>query len=233
MGAAAKAWNETIDRSSVPVLLVKRDQTVSYANRAAHELLDYPHHALGGLSLKWLSPPSCHAELAGIEAIFAGEDVRRVHTAALRSDGTRVEVAMVLEPCLDERGQVAAVSVRIEALPTQSAVGLAPVRSSSAPARLSRPTPAILPPAEHLQPANDQQRESANERLDSALQLLRWLAERLTSPSVEHEDPRERARMLLVLRDASELVSECRRELSSMTASVEIPLAPRLPRFGK
>jgi PAS domain S-box-containing protein len=230
MGAAAKAWNETIDRTDVPVLLVKRDHTVSYANRAAYELLDYPDYSLPGLSLKWLAPPSRHDELRGIDAIFAGEPALRVQSSALRSDGTKVDVAMVLEPCLDERGEVAAVSVRYE-IKAQS--GLRPSLSQPPVApRQTRPTPAILPPADQ-RPANDQTSESTAERLDSALQLLRWLASRMTSPSVENEDPRERARMLLVLRDASELVLECKRELSGQSGAVDIPAAPKLPHFGK
>jgi PAS domain S-box-containing protein len=229
MGAAAKVWNETIDRTPVPVLLVSREQTVSYANRAAYDLLDYPDFSLTGLSLKWLSPPSRHEELRGIEAIFAGEPARRVQSTALRSDGGRVDVVLILEPCLDERGEVAAVSVRFE---LKAAASMRAPQRSSRPPRATRPTPAIVPPAE-TRPENDQMRESAGERLDSALQLLRWLASRLTSPSLENEDPRDRARMLLVLRDASELVGECRRELANHSPTVEIPVAPRLPRFNK
>ena len=61
--------------------------------------------------------------------------------------------------------------------------------------------------------------------LESALQLMRWLAAHITSPR-EHatpdDDARERARMLLVLRDATELVHDCQRDLHSRTPTREL-----------
>jgi PAS domain-containing protein len=223
MGAAVDVWKETIDRSVAPVLIVGRDQTVSYANRAAHEFLDYPAHSLSGLSLKWLSPPSTHDGLARIDAIFAGECACRIEGSALRSDGSLVDVTMIFEPCLDRRGDVGAVSVRFQELHSEVLTTVARFESVVAPAGERAKGVSAL---ELSAPDNDQHSEGVGERLDSALQLLRWLAARITSPrdSAGPDDARERARMLLVLRDATELVHECRRDLQNRTPTRELPV---------
>ena len=219
MGAATSMWKDTIDRAGAPVLLVDRRRTVSYANRAAHEFLDYPEHALTGLSLEWLSPPSLHGELSHIDAVFRGEAVRQVEGTALRADGSCHDVTMIFEPCLDQRGEVAAVSVRYQANsaePPPTVARFERIPLTSGVAELSQ--------LDTAKPENDQHDEGVGERLDSALQLLRWVAGRFTCPREPHQpdEARERARMLLVLRDATELVHECRRDLQRRASTEEV-----------
>jgi PAS domain S-box-containing protein len=208
MGAAAKVWSETVDRARVPVLLVGRGQTVTYANEAAHEFLGYRPSSLAGVSLKWLSPPSLHEQLAYVDAVFAGGDARRVRSVALGASGGRMDVTLVLEPCLDSQGEVAAVSVRYEPVQRHS------TRPPPAPKSGTRSTAPVSTMNKAREIESHEAERGVSDRLDSAVQLLRWLAERLTSPNAEgQEDARERARMLMVVSDVNELLLECQRDM--------------------
>jgi PAS domain S-box-containing protein len=133
-------------RDEEPMLLVGPDQTVSYANPAAHKLLGYAMGALGGLSLKWLSPPSRHGELRNIEALFTGQSTRRIRSVVLCADGKSLDVALMLEPCTDESGQVVAVSIKYEVLPVHTSMVVP--KASLTPRLTSQPPRAIptLPP---------------------------------------------------------------------------------------
>jgi PAS domain S-box-containing protein len=59
------------------------------------------------------------------------------------------------------------------------------------------------------------EREAIDDRMDSAMQLLRWLAGRLNTPiqTQSLDDPRERARALMVLDEARELLAHCQRDI--------------------
>ncbi len=224
MVGATSIWKDTVDRASAPVLIVGRDRTVRHANRAAYEFLDYPDHAITGLPLKWIAPGDADEALSHIDAIFAGETPRKLHGEALRADGSLVHVTMIFEPCLDQRGEVGAVSVRYQASAAEPATTVMRFKS----------VPLLGMPANQGKSAHQSgiveraalqhDQDSAGEKLDSALQLMRWLAGRFTSPrDAEHgDDARERARMLLVLRDATELVHECRRELAESSGDHEV-----------
>lgn len=189
----------------MPVLLVGPEGIVSYANSAAHELLGYPAHGLEGLSLEWLAPPSRHAELRNVQAVLDGQNSRRIRSAVLRVDGSVVDVAMSLEPCVNADGRVVAVSVRYDALP---------VRNSERPSGYPNPTsgvrPAVASETQKTASATSQNGPDPVENVRSALQLLGWLQDRLLAPlsTAPLDDPRERARALLVLGEASAALSD-------------------------
>jgi PAS domain S-box-containing protein len=273
MNVAGIKQRSDIDRDEEPVLLVGIDQTVSYANPAAHKLLGYLQGTLGGLSLRWVTPPSRHGELRNIDALFTGQGTRRIRSSVLSADGKHIEVAMTLEPCKNESGETVAVSIRYQVLPAHTSMVVpraalprmtsTPPRSGSQP--LSQRAPAAAPKVEpakeesptqpvrvrvpphgarsmapqpppppasqsHVNAPRGVRGEELNERLDSALQLIRWLDERFASandPSLD--DPRERARLRLVLSETRGLVQECRRELDDAFPS--IPQAPKLPQL--
>lgn len=241
MGTPMKVDRLEHEHAIPPTLLVSRDQTVTSANSAALKLLGFRADELVGLSLKWLSPPSQHGVLDNIHAVFTLRKPVRVNTVLLHNNGTRVDVAMVMEPTLGTRGEVSAVRVRCEAprpslppraltvMPSQDTTGI--TARSSLLASQRNTIPPTAPRVSALHPANDQTRESLTERLESAVQLMRWAANLLTAPSDGTDDARDRARLLLVLRDASELVEECQRELALDPAAVNVPKAPPLPRF--
>ena len=144
MGASATVV-EAIDQTEVAMMLVGVDHTVSYANGAAHDLLGYEHGALNGLSLRWLSPPSRHGELQNLDAVFAGQGMRRIRSLALRSDGSRMEVAMKLEPCRDATGKVVAASVTYEPLSAGSSTHVSQPPSSIEPRMSYAPRISQLP----------------------------------------------------------------------------------------
>ena len=159
MVASAKVV-EPIDQTEVAMMLVGPDHTITYANGSAHDLLGYEHGALHGLSLRWLSPPSRHGELQNLDAVFAGQGMRRIRSAALRSDGSRIDVAMKLEPCRDEDGKVVAASVTYEQLaPGSSLIVSQPPssmqpRMSQAPRISQRPPTPSSPARSSAAPAN-------------------------------------------------------------------------------
>jgi PAS domain S-box-containing protein len=214
---AAKKLDDAVDRTDVAVLLVGPDGIVSYANAAAHELLGYPNHGLEGLSLEWLSPPSRHAELRNVQAVLEGQNSRRIRSAVLRVDGSVVDVAVSLEPCINADGRVVAVSVRYDPLP--------PVRTSTMPSGYPSPTSGVRPALASQTPTASQAESPVQhgpdpvENVRTALQLLGWLQDRLLAPlsSAPLDDPRERARALLVLGEASAALTEHVRAFSEST----------------
>jgi PAS domain S-box-containing protein len=270
-----------------PMMLVGRDQTVSYANPAAHKLLGYAMGALSGLSLRWLAPPSRHGELRNIDALFTGQSTRRIRSVALTAQGKNVDVALTLEPCANESGEIVAVAIKYEALPVHTSMvvpkasltprlttSASPQKTSIPPRALpslpprsgeraiSGPAPAVSvkkesvreeaptqpvrvrvpphgprslvppppPPSEAKAAPRGVRGEELGERLESTLQLLRWLDQRFASandPSLD--DPRERARLRVVLEETRGLVQECRRDVEALFPA--IPRAPAMPRL--
>jgi PAS domain S-box-containing protein len=211
---AAKKLDDAVDRTDVPVLLVGPDGIVSYANSAAHDLLGYPSHGLEGLSLEWLSPPSRHAELRNVQAVLEGQNSRRIRSAVLRVDGSVVDVAMSLEPCVNADGRVVAVSVRYDPLPAARN----PVSQSGFPSPTSgvRAAVASETPTSLTLPGSPAAGPNPIENVRSALQLLGWLQDRLLAPlsTAPLDDPRERARALLVLGEATAALTEHVRHFS-------------------
>ncbi len=99
--------------------------------------------------------------------------------------GSNVDIRLSLEPCLDARGAVVAVKARCE--PVQRPL------SSVVPG----PTPAEL-----------RLGDDAGAQLDTALQLVGWLRQRLDT-SDEPLDG-ERARLTYLLAEVAELVAQVR-----------------------
>jgi hypothetical protein len=82
-------------------------------------------------------------------------------------------------------------------------------------------------------PPQNEAFESISERLESALQLLRWFEESLSAPpgNSSLDDPRERARALVVFRDIQALVQESKGAADAEAGGVHIPPAPKMPRL--
>lgn len=101
----------------VPVLIVGADGTVEYANAAAYRLLGYQPGALCGLPIERLSPPARWSELGPVHAVFDGEQGCRIQSQALRADGRILDVAMTIEPSLDNDARVVGAVVSCNPLP--------------------------------------------------------------------------------------------------------------------
>jgi PAS domain S-box-containing protein len=273
-------------RDEEPMMLVGRDQTVSYANPAAHKLLGYAMGALSGLSLKWLAPPSRHGELRNIDALFTGQSTRRIRSVALSAQGKNLDVALTLEPCANESGEIVAVAIKYELLPVHTSMvvpkaSLTPRLTASTPPQKMSIPPRALPslpprsgartisgpaPAPKMQAVREEaptqpvrvrvpphgarslvppppppsqvqvttprapRGEELGERIESTLQLLRWLDERFaTANDPSLDDPRERARLRVVLEETRGLVQECQRDVQELFPA--IPRAPAMPRL--
>ena len=95
-----------------------------------------------------------------------------------------------------------------------------PTPSAPPPTPSARPQPlrSVAPP----KPSPERElvlSDDGAEQLETALQLLAWVRQRIQSADGPIDDPRERARALIVLGEAADLVAECRcesrRELKS------------------
>ena len=271
-------WLESaVDNIDVALLVVAADYTVSYANFAAHKMFGMAHGRLEGTPMEQLIVPERRAELRNLGDVLGGGGARRVRSVLKREDGTRIDVAMTLEPCLDAAGAVGAVSVRYEVMPagrttlTPSVRSSLPpqqrvrfVNSSSPEARRSPPplgmAQASMPPAGAAASSWPPRREppplptattptmpaprpseprlsrtrTATElehRLARLQRHLQWLEERLSVPSSIQplDDPRERARAMLVVSESRGLVQESLEELESELR--ELPAPPKMPKL--
>lgn len=100
----------------------------------------------------------------------------------------------------------------LEAVPSarvQPSIPPTPKPSISPPPK-SRRVPVVRPPAP---PSELVLSEDGAEQLETALQLLGWLRQRIQAEDGPLGCPRERARVLLVLNETTELVAECRCDL--------------------
>lgn len=210
MTTRSSAGNVVIE-DEFPMLVIGRDHRVSYANHKAHTLLGYEHGTLSGISVEQVLAPSRRKEVRNVQAVLRGEAPRRWQSAARAIDGTSIEVNLSLEPCLDDRGQVVAVTLRCERILRARRPSEPSLNAVSGLRLIAHPTIAPAPMERTALVLND----DGAEQLETALQLLGWLRQHLeaapTTSDVE-ESARERARTLAVLNEATELVAQCRCE---------------------
>ncbi len=122
-------------------------------------------------------------------------------------------------------------------LPAYVAPGFGPPPANGAPG--FGPPPANGAPGFGPPPASEQRLAAANRpssgiyaRLGQLESHLRWLEDRLSSPPslAPLDDPRERARALVVVGQARDLTAQCRQSLDDDDAQ-PIPAPPKLPRM--
>ncbi len=253
MSQSSRWLERAVDALDVALLLVAADRKVAYANAAAHRLFGLAEGLLPGLGIERLIVAERRGELRNFDDVLGGGGARKVRSVLRREDGARVDVTMVLEPCLDDQAHVTGVSVRYYDPPHLS---VRPGSTASKPP-LGMDGGSVYPPGQpsvastsggtapplasrsplmtessrsssRLSPARvpDAQRS----RLVSALRNLLWLEERLTVPVslAPLDDPRERGRALLVAAETRGVLEEA---LSALEAETEIPPAPRVPRL--
>lgn len=236
----AHPWLEhLVDQLDVAVLIVGSGSAISYATPAAERMLGAASGALAGMTMDQLLPVERRGELKNFEDVLSGGSGRRLRSALRLSDGRRIDVSLTLSPLLDDQGRVAAVSARYE--PARSSAQW--VRASLTPPRPSMPV--SFPPEGMASPVthNSEQRLTPARMVSNAPQLLgqleaqlRWLEDRLSSPPAlaPLDDPRERARALLVVGEARDLAEKCRHAIqndAAQSGAQAIPAPPKLPRM--
>jgi PAS domain S-box-containing protein len=247
-----------VDALDVALLLVSAERRVTYANAAAQRLFGYApgaETALLGNGIERLVANERRGELRNIDDVLRGGSARRVRSVLRREDGARIDVTMALEPCLDDQGQIAGVTVRYAEAPQHSM--RPPLHTSKPPLGMGVPTSSPLPPPLPGQsaratsassptpalrssplPSKSESRLSAarpphemlQSRLRKVLSNLEWLGERLSVPAsvTPLDDTRERARTILMVEEARGLVSE---SVAMLEGEEQIPPAPRMPRM--
>lgn len=236
----------SVEQLETAVVIVAADRTIAYANSEAHRLFGTVPGRLAGVSMERLAVPERRGELRNIEDVLAGGAARRVRTVLGRDDGTRVSVTASYEPCFDAIGKVDRVAIRYEPVPAGRSLmpSFSPPRPSHPPLGMSVPPgpPGSSPPRVREQwsvppPRNSEQRlspmrvsDELEQRLRQLESQMKWLEERLSISSnvAPLDDPRERARALMVVTDAKKLVRESLTLVAA--ADEEIPAAPRVPR---
>lgn len=238
-------WLErAVDALDIALLLVGSDRKVVYANAAAHRLYGIGTGVLPGTGIERLVVAERRGELRNIDDVLAGGGARKVRSILRRDDGSRIDVTMVLEPCLDDHGSVSGVSVRYYDAPHSSVrpgitaskppLGMnAPSGFATSPPVLTPtgPLPSLLPDTSRSQSrlAPARQPPAQRERLTKLLKNLEWLDERLSTPAslAPLDDARERARAMLVI---GESLGLCEESLGALEDPAAIPPAPRMPR---
>lgn len=238
-------WLErAVDALDVALLLVGADRKVAYANAAAHRLYGIGAGVLPGTGIERLVVAERRGELRNIDDVLNGGAARKVRSILRREDGSRVDVTMVLEPCLDDLSNVSGVSVRYyDPPPSSMRPGLSASKpplgmntpssfaSASAVSTPTGPLPSFLPDPSRSQSRLTPTRvpEQQRERLATLLKNLQWLDERLSTPAsvAPLDDTRERARAMLVI---GESLGLCEESLNALE-SAEIPPAPSMPRM--
>jgi len=246
------SWHQSgFDQLEVPVIVVGPDRHVAYANPAAHRLFGVAPGVLEGAGMDRLVVAERRGELRNIEDVLKGGSARRVRSALRREDGGRLEVTMSIEPCLDAGGRLEGATVqyevivgsgRMSGMPGARLQGLsgAPVsigapintgiKSDSNPvvSETARPA-AVQSGAFHTSGVGESELEARLVRLGAH---LTWLEERLTQPSagVSLDDPRERARALMVIAEARSQLRQAIEEARGAAARVRpLPAPPKLP----
>jgi PAS domain S-box-containing protein len=195
MTAVPKSTDGSIDNVSLSVLVVHDDHTIRYANPAAHRMLGYRQGTLSGLSLEHLMPSHRRSELRNIDAVLAQGRPFRMRTQVLRADGRPIEVTFMIEPAGHEMGRGPAVTVSLSPVPPWGA--REPVDSEEISLRH----------AGFLDASSE-----VEERIQSSLELLGWLEQRLSAPVSmgSLDDPSERERAQKVLADACAILTRGR-----------------------
>jgi hypothetical protein len=107
-------------------------------------------------------------------------------------------------------------------------VSSAPPPPSAPPQSGSRPIAAHRT-AEPKAPPRQEAFASISEQLESAVQLLGWLEDKLNGDAA-FVDARDRARALVVLSDLQAVIRESKGVADAEAGGVDIPKAPKLPR---
>lgn len=219
----------------VPLVIVEANRLVAYANPAAHDLFGMVNGALLGQSIDRLVAPERRGELRNIEDVLAGGGARRVRSVLKRDDGSRLDVSMAVEPCVDAQGRVEAASVRYERIAASG-------RMSSQPGPLS-----VHPRGRSMSPepnrgggARSEQRllptrsgaDDAAPHFERLLRDLDWLEARLSQPATiaPLDDSGERARALLKVADMRRELREALLKLKGpSTGEPSLPAPPKLP----
>lgn len=235
--------DDTVDSLDVAVILIGADRTVAYGNAAAHHLFGLQDGGLIGAQVENLLPPERRGELRNFDDVLGGGGARKVRSALKRVDGQRLDISMVIEPCLDEEGRVAAVTVRYYQGPLSSArppsartrppLGMDdstfPDRSHTyrtLPPRVGSSSP----PRSESRLSPTRQADVRRAQVERALRCIEWLEQRLTVPSsvAPLDDASERARAMLVVTEAHGLLQDLSHSLED---EPEIPGAPNVPRL--
>ena len=248
------SWHQSgFDQLEVPVIVVGPDRHIVYANPAAHRLFGVAPGVLERSGMDRLVVAERRGELRNIEDVLKGGSARRVRSALRREDGGRLEVTMSIEPCLDAGGKLEGATVqyevivgsgRMSGMPGARLQGLsgAPV-SSGAPVRegIKSDSSPVMNPSETARPAAVQSgafhasglgQSELEARLVRLGAHLTWLEERLTQPSagMSLDDPRERARALMVIAEARSQLRQAMEEAKGAAASARpLPAPPKLP----
>jgi PAS domain S-box-containing protein len=218
------AWLSSIaEQLDQAALVVGPGREILYVTAAAERLLQLSAQRLLGSTIDDLLPQERLGELRNFDDVLLGGAGRRLRSALRLADGRRLEVSVTLEPCLDDTGQVVAVSARY-----------ASARTSAQWLRSSIPPRALRAEAGHAA-SGSSSKSGVFARLEQLEARLHWLEERLSQPSTlaPMDDPAERARALMVVAEARGLSAQFRSALASdEDAPAEaIPAAPKLPRF--
>jgi hypothetical protein len=239
--------------------MVGADLRIAYANPAARRLFAITQGTLEGSGVERLVVAERKGELRNIEEVLKGGSARRVRSVLRREDGGRVDVTMMVEPCLDALGRVEAATIRYEVIagsgrmssapdlmadprslpplrnslnsPSFSGVGSVEVREQEFEASVeSRGFAREQQVVTRTAPASPSSEIEA--RLNQVIHQLDWLEDRLNKPASEAslDDARERARALLAVSDAREQLRQAFEEVRSGLASVPpLPAPPKLP----
>jgi len=256
---AAHPWlaqlvDQLADQRDVACLIIGPGLVVSFATVAAERMLGAAEGALAGVTVDQLLPVERRGELKNFEDVLGGGSGRRLRSALRLSDGRRLDVGLTLAPLLDHTGRIVAVSARYE--PARSSAqwvraSLAPGRPSMAPSMSPSMPPSLSNAAERPSfPSGGMGAPRANlaseqrltpsrpasgvhARLGQLESHLRWLEDRLSSPPAlaPLDDPRERARALLVVGEARDLTEQCRQALEGDAQLEPIPAPPKMPRM--
>jgi PAS domain S-box-containing protein len=270
MSQQAKWLSSGFDQVEAPLLVVGIDRCVAYANPAADQLFGTTPGALIGIGIERLVATERRGEVRNIEDVLTGGSPRRVRSVLRRADGSRLDVSMTVEPCLDPYGSIEAATVRYEVITSAGRMSASPtgrislgppLRSSSVspvptfsslPQRppsypgtpdvhASSSAPLIPPPTSGVNVSR--RAESRLQRTPSETELrlhrveknLEWLEERLSQPATVAplDDPRERARALLVVAEARAQIRHALGDLIEPEVQGEplFPAPPKLPKL--
>lgn len=203
MSAVPMNFDGAVDNVQLSVLVVNADYTVRYANPAAHRMLGYPQGSMVGGSIIHLVPEHRRSELRNVGIVLSRRLPCRFRSQVMRSDGRLVDVALVMEPELQDTENGPAVTLSMKPVPPWGAQSKL-TDSNEITLRHSGVREAPKKPEdEELETT-----ESAPERIAQALDLLSWLERRLAAPTRlgSMDEPKERARVARVVSDIRELL---------------------------
>ncbi len=245
-------WHQSgFDQLEVPLIVVGPDRQIAYANPAARRLFGAPPGTLEGMGMERLVVPERRGELRNIEDVLKGGSARRVRSAVRREDGGRLDVTMSVEAFLGPAGALEGAVVRYEIITGSGRMSLAPGPRSRVPmahasSRIppevgisddseSRVSPFETDRTPTTTSGAFQTSKRAARELEARLARLEthlsWLEERLTRPSAEGplDDPRERARALMVIAEARAELRQAMDDAKSAQGVPPIPAPPKLP----